>query len=253
MPVMDEFREEREALKHGTFKQKFSYFVYYYKWHVIVAVAVIFFLVSIIYQMATQKDNALYVAMVNVMEITDSEEYSHKYAEYAGIDENTYNLMFDTSMRMDLSNLNSLTEDTITSSQKLMVYIAAQEIDLLISDEFVIGSNAYNDTFYDLREILTAEQIAMYEPYFYYMDQAVADRRKEQDIFAEDYEPSADYPDGRNPEAMENPIPVGIYLNETQLFNESFYYPREDIILGVVGNTKNLENAVKCIDFIMQQ
>ena len=28
MPVMDEFREEREALKNGTFKQKLQYF-----WH----------------------------------------------------------------------------------------------------------------------------------------------------------------------------------------------------------------------------
>ena len=34
MAVMDEFKEEREALKRGTPKQKLAYFWYYYKWHV---------------------------------------------------------------------------------------------------------------------------------------------------------------------------------------------------------------------------
>ena len=33
MAVMDEFKEEREALKNGTPKQKLAYFWYYYKWH----------------------------------------------------------------------------------------------------------------------------------------------------------------------------------------------------------------------------
>ena len=56
MPVMDEFKEEREALKHGTPKQKFAYFLDYYKWHVIVALAVIGFAGSLIYQAVTCKE-----------------------------------------------------------------------------------------------------------------------------------------------------------------------------------------------------
>jgi len=41
MAVMDEFKEEREALKRGTPKQKLAYFWYYYKWHVIISVMII--------------------------------------------------------------------------------------------------------------------------------------------------------------------------------------------------------------------
>ena len=41
MAVMDEFKEEREALKRGTPKQKLAYFWYYYKWHVIISVIII--------------------------------------------------------------------------------------------------------------------------------------------------------------------------------------------------------------------
>ena len=68
MPVMDEFREEREALKHGTLKEKLSYFVYYYKWHVIVSVCAIAAVAVLASQILTRKDTAFYAAMVNGMD-----------------------------------------------------------------------------------------------------------------------------------------------------------------------------------------
>ena len=43
MPVMDEFREERETIKNGTFKQKWQYFCDYYKWHVIIGAFVLIY------------------------------------------------------------------------------------------------------------------------------------------------------------------------------------------------------------------
>ena len=36
MPVMDEFKEERAAMKNGTPKEKNPYFYYYYNWYYIV-------------------------------------------------------------------------------------------------------------------------------------------------------------------------------------------------------------------------
>ena len=48
MAVMDEFKEEREALKNGTPKQKLAYFWYYYKWHVIISLVVIILIVSFV-------------------------------------------------------------------------------------------------------------------------------------------------------------------------------------------------------------
>ena len=51
MAVMDEFKEEREALKNGTPRQKLTYFWYYYKWHVIIALVVIIMIVSFVKQL----------------------------------------------------------------------------------------------------------------------------------------------------------------------------------------------------------
>ena len=78
MPLMDEFREEREALKHGTWKEKLSYFFDYYKWHVVVTIAAIIFIVSITYQIVTRKDTAFYAAMVNAIEQNSAEEYTRR-------------------------------------------------------------------------------------------------------------------------------------------------------------------------------
>ena len=50
MAVMDEFKEEREALRNGTPKEKLSYFWYYYKWHTLIGAFVILIAIVLIAQ-----------------------------------------------------------------------------------------------------------------------------------------------------------------------------------------------------------
>lgn len=252
MPVMDEFREEREALKHGTFKEKFTYFLDYYKWYVIAAVLVLCFAGSLIYQTVTQKDRAIFVALLNVYELEPAEEYPNRFAEYAGLDPETYEVFFDTSMHMDSSDLTAYDENTMATTQKLMVYLAAKEIDILVASESTTNSYAYNEMFYDLSALLSEEQYEKYEPYFYYMDQAVADARNEAADVEEEYINVPDYPSPRNPEAMEDPIPVGIYLDKAEGLMENYYFTDETVILSVPANTEHLDIAKQYIDFIFQ-
>ena len=156
MPVMDEFREEREALKHGTLKQKFRYFLDYYKWYVVAAVAIVGFAASMIYNMVTRKEMAFSVSLVNAFDIGTGEEQLASFAEYAGIDTEEFDVMADSSMQIDYT---STDQNTAASLQKLMVLVAAGEIDALLSDEAVIEQYAYSETFYDLRDVLTAQQL----------------------------------------------------------------------------------------------
>ena len=252
MPVMDEFKEEREALKHGTFKQKFTYFLDYYKWYVIVAVLILGFAGSLIYQTLTRKERAIFVALLNVYELEPAAEYPNRFAEYIGLDPDEYDIYFDASMHMDSSDLTAYDETTVATTQKLMVYIAAQEIDILVASESTTNSYAYNETFYDLSALLSEEQFEKYEPYFYYMDQAVADARNEAQDAGEEYVNVPDYPSPRNPEAMENPIPVGIYLDAAEGLTENYLFMDETVILTVPANTQHTENARAFIDFIFQ-
>lgn len=253
MPVMDEFKEEREALKHGTLKEKFDYFLDYYKWYVIVAIIAVIFIGSLVYQQLTEKERAIFVAMLNVYELEASEEYPQRFAEYVGLNTDDYDIWFDTSMHMDSSDLAAYDENTMATTQKLMVYIAAQEIDVLIANESTTNSYAYNETFYDLHSILSEEQYEKYEPYFYYMDQSIADARNAADFNDEEYVSVPDYPSPRNPESMENPIPVGIYLDEAKGLKENYYFSDENVIFCVPANTQHLETALQYLDFIFQE
>ena len=119
MAVMDEFKEEREALKNGTPKQKLAYFWYYYKWHVIIALVVIIMIVSFVKQLTDRKDPAFYAVMLNASlldQITSEQpDFVTDFAEKEGIDLNTSDITFDTSIRIVED---SMDETSITSSQK---------------------------------------------------------------------------------------------------------------------------------------
>lgn len=251
MPVMDEFKEERAALKHGTPKQKFSYFVEYYKWHVVAGVLILAFLISIIHHMLTNKDTAFYAAYINALSVGSSEEHLQAFAAYAGIDMDTYDLKIDDTLYMDLD---TPSQDTMATSQKLMAYMAAGEIDVFLSDEAIIQQYAYNEGFYDLREILSQEQLDRYEPYFFYMDQTVAealDNARSDPNY--DYTQGPAMPDPKDPDAMDRPIPVGIYLDKADSLSELYYFNGGSPgIIAVAITSSRADTAVKYIDYLLE-
>ena len=248
MPLMDEFREEREALKHGTLKQKLTYFADYYKWHAIIAVVVLYFVISFAVQALTRKETALYVCMLNTNAL-GAEDYITEFAEFADIDLNSQELIFDTSISIQAE---TTSESSMASSQKLLAYIAAGELDVMITDAETIKMYTNNELFYDLREFLTPEQIERYGPYFYYIDmKAVQEWQEAMDNFDDSYVPS--YPDPRKPDEMEQPVPVGLYLKESEGFTDNFLFKNEDVVLAVLHNTKKPETVQQFIDYVMAE
>lgn len=250
MPVMDEFREEREALRHGTPKEKLSYFVYYYKWHVIVAVFAIIAVSVLAKQILTRKDTAFYIAMINGVDAAPAEPEDDPFMEYADIDAGKSTILYDTSMLIDFT---SMDERSIQSAQKFVVYLSAAEIDAVISSEDIMMKYAHNETFCDLTKFLTQEQIKKYKPYFYYIDYAIIEQiNAAQDAFDYDFVP--EYPDPTKPESMKQPVPVGIYVDNCPALTDRFIFSNSDsgIILSVAANTGRPEITSKYIDFLMQ-
>lgn len=250
MPVMDEFKEEREALKHGTPKQKFTYFMDYYKWHVVICAAVIFMAVSLISQMLGKKDTVFHAVMINGAAGPEAGTYTQSFADYAGLDGEKNDILFDTSLRISMDK-NNYNPDALASGEKLMVYIASGEVDAFVTTEDLLERYAYNEFFLDLRQLLTPEQLAAWEPYLYYVDQAVI-REKNEAEDAMNYEYAPVYPDPRNPDAMEEAIPVGIILPDTSALRKNFYFPGENLAAGVVVNTKRRETVSLFLDFLLQ-
>lgn len=247
MPVMDEFREERQALKNKSLKDKLSYFFDYYKWHTLAVIALVAAAISLVTTFLNHKDWGFYVCLLNTSAFPGAEAYIQNFAEYAGIDTDKYDVVFDTDMFIneDMTGM-----ETAATLQKITSYTIAGDIDIMIAGSEFIERYANGQNFRDLRDILNPEQIVLCEPYFYYVDQTVADAIAEANEKGQIYEQP--YPDPRNPDAMENPIPVGIYLDNCATLKEHFYFRSEEMVLGVYVNTSRTDEALKFIDFIMQ-
>lgn len=246
MPLMDEFREEREALKHKPLRERLSYFFYYYKWHLAAVAAGAFLILSLAGQLAGRKDTALYAVLVNGTELAPGAQYSQGFADYLGLDLQESQVIFDASLRINPGGHDQI---TVASGKKLMVYVASNEADIFISDPATMELYAVNGIFYDLRDFLTEEQTAAYSPCFYYVDQGVMDAMKDNLDYS--YTPGGQDP--RDPLTMEDPVPVGIFLDNAAALKESYSFSGGQAVIAVVANTQRPEAARSCLDYILQQ
>lgn len=250
MPVMDEFREEREAMKNATLKEKWQYFLDYYKWYVIGGVIAVVFFGTLIHDMVTSKDWTFYGFFINAYNSDEaSDAFFNDFAEKAQLDLENYAADIDDTMSIDL---NSYSEVTMSSNEKMTVYLAAGDVDFIAADETTFTHYATEDTFYDITAILSAEQLEKYKPYIYYVDMAEVRAREEASLNGtfDDYV-KKEY-DHLNPQEMEDPVPVGLYIGHCKQLTDYYTFKEEKVVIGIPLNTTHLETALAFIDYIFE-
>lgn len=249
MPVMDEFREEREALKHGTPKQKIQYFFDYYKWYVIGGAAVLIFAGWLIHDMVTSTRYAFFGAFINTFEAEEqSEAFLADFREQLLPDSAKYTVGIDTSMSIAYG---SADEETYVSVQKLTVYLASGDLDVVAMDAATFDQYASTDSFYDLRELLTTEQLSRYASSLYYIDMAEVDA-KEEAANNGDYEYIIPEYDHFDPASMADPYPLAICIQDSQKLEGCYYFTEDVVPMAVPLNTKHLDEVLTFIDYLME-
>lgn len=248
MPLMDEFKKERESIKDKPFKEKLSYFWYYYKLHVVVAVFLLIVVITLIHDVVTNKDIIFDATFMNAYTTDRNVEFINEFAQLTDIDLEKYEVYLDTNMRFDLT---SYDEVSLAASQKFIAMSAAGEIDVVVSDHDVFATYADSGTFQDLRDFLTAEQIEKYKDHFFYFDQTILDREIDfEAVNNSDLSVPEDTTDRRNPGAMEDPIPVGIFLEDSlndRLIDAGYYMEEQEIIFAIMADE---ENKIYCQQFL---
>lgn len=248
MPVMDEFKEERAALKHGTFKQKAQYVWDYYRWYFIGGVIAAICLFTLVRDIVNHRETGFYACLLNGVQIdlfAEETENVKSFAEYAGIDSEEYQVLFDTSIQIGRPG-----SDDFTSSQKLMVYIASAEIDVIATDVNSVLKYAYQGNFADLSDMLSPRQMEQYKDSFYYLDKVTQQEYSRLDS-TQVMDTPLTYPDPTKPEDMKEPVPIGVKPGATcPLLTE--YAFNGDLFVGIVLNTTRPEEAGKFIDYVMQ-
>lgn len=249
MPVMDEFREERNAIRQKSLKERFQYFFDYYKWHVVGGVVLIVGIISLIHSVTSRKEWAFYGAFVNSYQTPQYGSFREDFAARAGIDLQEYDVLFDTNLFI---TDNVFDQGSVDAMERLMVYVAAGDVDVMASGPSIINRYAYYGIFQDLRQVLPQELQEQLEPYYYYMDAALAAELEAQQPSVSS-EPASPYPaDPSQAKDMREPVPVGLYIQDCPRIQEAFIFQEEDVILGMVANAAETDSVLELIRMLYE-
>ena len=220
--VNDEIREQREkVLKENGFKGRLEYFVYYYKWHVIIGAIILFFGGSMLYEYLTQKDVALQVVYVNGFPNVESTEFMADFQKTIEINEDKEETLLDDTIYINADSPSYYDEQ---SMEKLLVMCSAGTVDVCIVDESYFMKMAEGGYFLDLSTVLSAEQMEEYADRMIWYD--CPDNIKEGE------------------EAIAIEVTNASKIVSTQSFpNTKCYY-------GILVNSERIDNSLAFLEYI---
>ena len=251
MPVMDEFQKEREELKTKSFKEKASYFWYYYKWWVIGILVAIICIINTVRGILNRTENLLLVYLLNVYEQESaSEQITEAFLTENEIDTSKYNIELNANLTIS----DDYATDTQANQQIIAAHIFSGELDMVITDELLMQMYVYNGYLLPLSKYLDEDFITAHADDLYYIDQIQLEELQEK----MQENPTLSYDDftlkdPTKPEEMEQPVAVGLLLDNCEKFNanyESMDESMEHMIVGVIGNSSHIELAGKFIRFL---
>lgn len=253
MAVMDEFREEREAIKNAPMKKKILYFWDYYKLQTIIVVAVIAVIIGFIYVQSTNTEALMNGILLNCysseLDYTP-DNLANDFLENQGVDTKKYSINFISDLTYDMEESNVYSLDKDSAKQTITVYSEAGDLDFVTGSFEDLMDIAYKGVFVDLSEVLSEDEYAMYESYFLYLDMDVYEKRKEMLENGGDTS-SIQIPDCTDKDAMKEPIPVLIDMSQSEVLMKIYNHSIDNLAIGLGGNEGNMERTREFVDYLM--
>lgn len=254
MALSEEFKEERDRVKNGPLPQRIAYFWDYYKWHTIIIIAVIVGITYFVYNLMTKTDPALSGILLNSYskDVETVNTLIDDFIELQDIDTSEYHVSFNTGLSYSTTDDASAAQLNYSTNQVITARNMAEDLDFLTGDIASMSQYAYWGLFVDLRNYLSKEQLAFYEPYLLYIDNAVVLQMQQA---SENFESTDDivYPDCHHPEEMKEPIPVMIDVSSCERLTDIYEYEElaSTLAFGICSNVKNQENTLVFLDYVM--
>lgn len=213
---------EKEKWRQMNKEEKWTYFNSYYRNKLIVLLAAVIFVVYMIYTIASPKPEVRLFAVILNGAVNDetTAQLQEGFAEYINLDEEKETLNFDNSFYLDGENFNEL---TMANQQKLMAYMSAGEIDVIIAPEKDMIQYASMGGLVKVTDLLPTSLVSTLAKDFYY-------------------------------EALEEETqsaPYGIYLEDMAIYDNNGNLIIKPV-LGIVSNSENKESCVEFIQYLFQ-
>lgn len=265
MAIRDEVKAERAKLKGAPLKKKIAYYVYYYKIPVIAAAFIIILAIAIIKTAVTKKDPAVSAIFINCehnltsQDITDKLE--SKVAKEAAIDTGKYDI--DIDMSKTLTPGGARDQVDYGALERVEAQTMNKGLDALVADAWNFNYFVEQTYYSDLRDVLTDEELKKYQDDLYYVDMTELDKTIKK-MQSPDYTPEVvDQSEAEAteltksfvkpaPETMDDPVPVGVIINDGTFIKKNGVYKKSIGIFGFVRNGKHKKAAEKLLEVLME-
>lgn len=215
----DTHKSEWQKWKELDKSQKKQYFMDYYFKIILIGVILIALAGYLIYTMffRHQKETVFYAAVVYDMYNPEQKErIANEFGEYLEINTEDQQISFDDTYYK--------AEDMgMASMERLMTYIIAGQVDVIITSQEEFERMAQNGNFADLTEQLPTELYSYFEDSMCWTTQKEEDSKK----------------------------PYGIYLNGSETYKE-LYGSLENPVIGIVVNSKYKNNANEFLKYLFE-
>lgn len=251
MTFREKLRKIREAVKEGKGGAVFEYFYDYYKFEAFVIIAVLYFIGNLTYTKLTEKEIVLAGALLNQYNILAEDlvlDMGNDFLTEQGLDLREHKVEFNTSLRYAHSGDSSYNDAAI---QGLAAQCSGGTIDFITGDMEAMTIFAYGEYFYDLREVLSEEEMKLFEPYILYVDLDYQ-RQVEAALVTPEVIPTMVPPDMRYPDKMVEPIPVLIDLRDSSLLSDIYIDLVDVLCFGFTVNAPDLEMAKEFLFYLTE-
>lgn len=246
MTIFEHIKKQHQNIKERPKEERWQYFLDYYKWHAVALLLAIALLIQGVVSIVNRKEIVFSGILLNCVISIDDDDFLQGFYDYADINGKKQQAAFYTDIILTDKN----TKNDINSFQRIMAGIATKDTDFVVGQPENFRLCAYNTSriFMDLREFLDAETLETLSDRLYYVDGAVI--QKIAVPVGELVDSNIVIPSPTKPEAMEDPIPVGIDVSDRKDFQSAYYFPDTKLYLGVVSNTPRTELTKQFIAYL---
>ena len=234
-----------KQLKGKPLKEKLEHIFTYYRGPILGVLIVLALGGYMIFQIATAKEEALNIVCLNTFaQAEEADLFCREFAQAAGIDPEKETVRLNMGMVVS----DALPTETYEAIQALSAQVAAGTVDVMVGDLDAMGIFLYQDYFCDLAQVLTPQQLTQLQDSLLYIDLVYMEAKLSGE------EVPTPFPDPTKPEEMEQPVPVALLLPQENNFRQMCYGSiKTPIVVGLVVNSDNTQNALAFLDYIFPE
>ncbi len=216
-----ENQTEKQKLGDMTITEKFQYFKDYYFKKIFMVCLLSGIAIWFLYTVLSPKtETVLYAAIINdALDNEKTDVLTKELEQYYKINPEKQEIVLDYNFYIDEENGGT---ETTASVQKLGTYVAAEQIDVIITDEKTFQGYAYNGYFVDLADQLPTDLYSNLSDSFFMSE--TDEKKTEKNAY-------------------------GVYLTDCEKY-KNLGSMIEKPVIGIVANSKYRENGADFIKYL---